>query len=100
MKRMLVLGKYSAPHLTNIGIHRLRNDALQICVAFHELGSKAIGEAKKVVNYENLAVAVGSSTNADSRNWESISDFMGEIHRHSFQDHGKSTGLSHRLSVF
>src|SRR5436190_7110933 len=99
MKRMLILGKYSAPHLVDVGIYRLRNDALQICVAFHELGSKAIGEAKKIVHYKNLAVAVGSSTNADSRNWESISDFMGKIHRHPFQTKAKSTSFINALTV-
>src|SRR6266851_252777 len=100
MKRMLILGEHATPYLADVGIHGLGNDPLQISVAFDELRSKTVSQAKEIVDHENLPITIGSGTNADSRDWQSVGDFMGQIHRHPFEYDGKRTSLSNRVSVF
>src|SRR5262245_25810770 len=97
---MLILWERSTTHFADVRINRLGNDFLKIDIAFHKLGSKAVGQPQNVVQHKNLPITEGASPNPNGRDGKPFGNFMRQVHWDSFEHDGKRTGFSYRLGIF
>ena len=81
------------------GLHTIMDDLVEVAIRFDELGTAAQSVLKEIVEDEHLAIATGTSSNADGRNSQLLGDLLAERGRHPFDDDGKSSRSSHRLGI-
>jgi len=99
---MIALGvgrKSAAANIFAIGLNGRGDEFACIAIAAHELGRRIKGESGEVVEYEDLAIAVRTSANADGGRADFCRDAYGNLAGNAFEDEGGDTGRVERGGI-
>src|SRR4030095_16715946 len=77
LKTFLLTGEIAALHIFPIFFHRLRNRFVKSSVMSHELRFNLLIHAQKIVDHQNLTVAIGAGTDTDRGDLDASCDFLG-----------------------
>jgi len=72
---------------------------LEVGIGLDEFGDKLVEEPEKIVEHENLSVAIGTSTNADRWDRELVGYSTGYFDRDRFQHQREGSGSRKGLCI-
>src|SRR5438876_7526018 len=95
-----ILARY---HVGTEAMHRVADQRGRVGIAAHKFGRWAEGQVQDVVEDEHLAIALRSSSDADSWSWHFRRDHGGDFPRNAFEINAghasaiKCYGIAHEL---
>src|SRR5882762_8221708 len=99
MVGLAVRREVAAAHVFAVGADRARNHFADIGVFAREFRSLVEGEAKHIVHYQDLAVAVRAGTDPDGGDAQLAGDLRGEFAGHGFENDGEGACGFHGAGV-